>query len=92
MTAIDSRLSGFIERIEKIQMEIDAARESIKEIFYEMKLYNYDVKLIREIIRLRRLPDEEYALREEKIAVYKQRLHMLKGVVLQQQSLLDGGA
>jgi uncharacterized protein (UPF0335 family) len=92
MTAIDSRLSGFIERIEKIQMEIDAARESIKEIFYEMKLYNYDVKLIREIIRLRRLPDEEYALREEKIAVYKQRLHMLKGVVLQQQSLLDEGA
>ena len=92
MTAIDSRLSGFIERIEKIQMEIDAARESIKEIFYEMKLYNYDVKLIKEIIRLRRLPDEEYALREEKIAVYKQRLHMLKGVVLQQQSLLDEGA
>lgn len=57
-----------IERAERIQVEIDASREDLRDVFSEAKSRGYDRKGMREILRLRKMDkhvrDEEEAVIE----------------------------
>ena len=48
------RICSFIERIERIDEEIKALNEGKKEVFAEAKGDGFDVKVLREILRLRK--------------------------------------
>ena len=48
------RIRAFVERIEHIEEEIKALNEGKKEIFAEAKGDGFDVKVLKEIIRLRK--------------------------------------
>jgi uncharacterized protein (UPF0335 family) len=48
------RICSFIERVERIDEEIKALNEGKKEVFAEAKGEGFDVKVLREILRLRR--------------------------------------
>jgi uncharacterized protein (UPF0335 family) len=52
------RIRSFIERIEHIDEEIKGLNEGKKEAFAEAKGEGFDVKVLREILRLRK-PDRE---------------------------------
>ncbi len=47
------QLRSFIERIERLQEEKQALQEDIKEVIAEAKAMGYDVKAVREVVRLR---------------------------------------
>ena len=57
--ATDDRLRLLIERVETINEELKATQEDRKEVFSEMKAVGYDVKAVKEVIRLRAMkPDD----------------------------------
>jgi len=52
------RIRSFIERVEHIDDEIKSLNEGKKEVFAEAKGEGFDVKVLREILRLRK-PDKD---------------------------------
>jgi uncharacterized protein (UPF0335 family) len=53
------RICAFIERVERIDEEIKALNDGKKEVFAEAKGEGFDVKVLREILRLRKQDKEE---------------------------------
>lgn len=66
------QLRSIVERIERIEEGIKALNEDKKEIFDEAKGNGFDVKIIREVIRLRKQDQEERDERESLLEVYLQ--------------------
>jgi uncharacterized protein (UPF0335 family) len=76
------RLRSFVERVEQVEAEITELTEAKKEIFSEAKGEGYDVKILKEVIRLRKQDQKERNERESLLDVY---LHAIEtaGPVLQ---------
>jgi uncharacterized protein (UPF0335 family) len=55
------QLRSFIERLENLEEEKRAVQEQLKEVFAEAKGEGFDVKVIRQILRLRRQKPHERA-------------------------------
>ncbi len=64
------QLRSIVERIERIDEDIKALNEDKKEIFDEAKGNGFDVKILREVIRLRKQDQEEREERESLLEVY----------------------
>ena len=54
-----NQLRAIVERIEQVEEEIKALAETKKEIYQEAKSNGFDVKIIREVIRLRKQDPKE---------------------------------
>ena len=65
-----NRLRAFVERIEHIDEEIKALNEGKKEIFDEAKGEGYDVKILKEVIRLRKQDKKDRDEHETLLEVY----------------------
>ena len=48
-------LRQYIERIERVEEEMDAAKADRKDIYSEVKAVGYDTKAVRKIVRLRKM-------------------------------------
>ena len=70
------QLRIIIERIEHIEEEIKELNEGKREIFQEAKSNGFDVKVIREIVRLRKQDQKEREEHESLLEVY---LRAIKG-------------
>jgi uncharacterized protein (UPF0335 family) len=70
------QLRTIVERIEEVEQEIKELSEARKEIYVEAKDNGFDVKVLREVIRLRRQDQKEREAHETLLDVY---LHALKG-------------
>ena len=64
------RIRSIVERIEHIEEEIKALNEGKKEIFLEAKGEGFDLKVIKEIIRLRKQDKEERDEHESLLDLY----------------------
>ena len=64
------RIRSFIERIEHIEEEIKALNEGKKEVFSEAKGDGFDVKVLKEILRLRKLDKDERDEHESLLDTY----------------------
>jgi uncharacterized protein (UPF0335 family) len=53
------RICSFIERVEHIDEEIKTLNEGKKEVFAEAKGEGFDVKVLKEILRLRKQDKDE---------------------------------
>jgi uncharacterized protein (UPF0335 family) len=53
------RLKSFIERIERLEEEKRALAEDVKEIYSEAKGAGFDVKVIRQVIRIRKMDEDD---------------------------------
>ena len=70
------RLRSFVERIEHLDEEIAALSEDKKGIFAEAKGEGYDVKVLREVIKLRKQDPDE---RDEHASLLDLYLHAISG-------------
>ena len=73
---VAEELLGVIERIERLELRKAAVAGEIRDVFAEAKGCGFDVKAIREIIKIRKV---EAAVREEQemmVEVYKRALGM----------------
>lgn len=66
------RLLSFVERIENLEEEIKALTEAKKEVFAEAKGEGFDIKILKEIIRLRKQDQDERDERDSLLDLYMQ--------------------
>lgn len=71
------QLKSIIERIERLEEEKSAIAYDIRDIYYEAKGNGFDTKAIRQIIRLRKLDNNERDEQEYLLDVYKAALGMI---------------
>ncbi len=65
-----SRIFSIIERIEQLEEEIKALNEGKKEVFAEAKGEGYDVKVLKEVLKLRKLDGDERDEQESLLDLY----------------------
>lgn len=70
------RLRSFIKRIEKLEEDKTAVGQDLKEVYSEAKGTGFDVKIIRQIVRLRKIELEQRREQEELLELYKSALGM----------------
>jgi len=70
------QLASYVERIERLEEEKANLMADIKEVYGEAKALGYDVKILRQIIRLRKMEEHERTEQEEILEVYKRALGM----------------
>ena len=64
------QLRMIVERIERIEQEIDELNEGKREIYQEAKSNGFDPKVLREIVRLRKQDQKEREERESLLELY----------------------
>ena len=64
------RIRSFIERIEHIDEEIKALNEGKKEVWSEAKGEGFDVKVLKEVLRLRKQDKDERDEHESLLDLY----------------------
>jgi uncharacterized protein (UPF0335 family) len=70
------QLRSYIERIERLEEEKAALAADIREVFAEAKGNGFDVKIMRQIIRLRKLDREDRQEQEELLQLYQHAIGM----------------
>ena len=70
------RLRTIIERIERLEEEKKALSDDVREIFSEAKGAGFDVKVIRQVVRLRKMDATDRSEMEQVLDVYKRALGM----------------
>ncbi|MDA0304984.1 MAG: DUF2312 domain-containing protein [Proteobacteria bacterium] len=68
------RLKSFVERIERLEEEKQALAADIREVYSEAKGAGFDVKVMRQLIRLRKMDDDDRTQMEEILTVYERAL------------------
>jgi len=75
--ALDAgRLRSFVERIERLEEEKRALADNVKDVFAEAKAAGYDVKVMRQVIKLRKMDSAKYEELEALLDIYKAALGM----------------
>ena len=70
VTIPGGKIRSFVERIENIDGELAELNEQKKEVFAEAKGEGFDVKILKEIIKLRKQDEEERDERETLLDLY----------------------
>lgn len=72
----DPRLLGLIERIERLEEEKKGIADDIRDVYGESKAVGYDVKIMRQIVRLRKMRPDDRREMEAILDTYKTALNM----------------
>ncbi len=70
------RLRSFVERIERLEEERAALSADIREVYAEAKGEGFDIKIMRQVVRLRKLDKADFQEQEAMLDLYKRALNM----------------
>ena len=70
ITIPGGRIRSLVERIEHLDAELQELNEQKKEVFLEAKAGGFDVKILKEIIKLRKQDKEERDERDTLLDLY----------------------
>jgi uncharacterized protein (UPF0335 family) len=70
------RLRSIVERVERLEEERKALSSDIKDIFLEAKSAGFDVKVLRQLIRIRKMEPADVEEQETLLDVYRRALGM----------------
>ncbi|HMO75878.1 MAG TPA: DUF2312 domain-containing protein [Sphingopyxis sp.] len=73
-TVSDDQLRLFIERVERLEEEKKGIADDIRDTYNEAKSQGYDAKIMRQIVRLRKMPVHDRREMEAILDVYKSAL------------------
>ncbi len=76
------RIRSFIERVEHIEEELKALNEGKKEVFVEAKGEGFDVKVLKEILKLRKQDQDERDEQESLLDLYMRAMETETGAPL----------
>ena len=68
------RLRSFIERIERLEEEKRALAADIREVYSEAKGAGFDINVMRQLIRLRKMDDDDRKQMEDILSTYERAL------------------
>jgi len=69
-------LKGYIERIENLEQEKKDVQDHIRDVYSKAADEGFDTKVMKQIIRLRKMDDEDREEQEVLLDVYKRALGM----------------
>jgi uncharacterized protein (UPF0335 family) len=72
-----ARLKSFIERIERLEEEKAGIAADIKDVYAEAKGTGFEVKVMRQVVRLRKMENEARREQEELLDLYQRALGMI---------------
>lgn len=72
-----AELKQFIERVERLEEEKKAISDDIRDVFAEMKGRGFEVKAVRQILKIRKQDQSERQEQEAILEVYMQALGMI---------------
>lgn len=72
--AAAAEIRQFVERIERIEEEMEAAKEARKEVYAESKARGYDTKVLRKVVALRKRDRDDIAEEEAILSMYREAL------------------
>lgn len=70
------QLRSYLERVERLEEEKAALMADIREIFAEAKGNGFDVKIMRQVLKLRKMDRDDRAEAETLLDLYKRALGM----------------
>lgn len=70
----DDRLRLLLERIERLEEEKKGIADDIRDVYAEAKATGYDVKIMRQIVRLRKMRPDDRREMEMVLDTYKSAL------------------
>ena len=70
----NDQLRLFIERIERLEEEKKGVSDDVRDVYSEAKSNGYDVKIMRQIVRLRKMTNDDRAEMEALLDIYKSAL------------------
>jgi uncharacterized protein (UPF0335 family) len=70
-TATDDRLRLLIERVERLEEEKKGIADDIRDTYAEAKAVGYDAKIMRQVVRLRKMNQDDRAEMEMLLDTYK---------------------
>jgi uncharacterized protein (UPF0335 family) len=73
------RILSLIERIEQLEEEIKALNEGKKEVFAEAKGEGFDVKILKEILKVRKMDRDERDEQESLLDLYMRAMSEAEG-------------
>lgn len=82
-----ARLASFVERIERLNEERKSTQGDIGEVFAEAKSAGFDVKTIREVLKLRAMDAADRQERQALLETYMHALGMLADLPLGKAAL-----
>ncbi len=72
-----AQLKSFVERIENLEEEKLTVNEQIREVFAEARGAGFDVKIIRQVLKIRKMETQERQEQEELLDLYLTALGMI---------------
>lgn len=72
----DEQMRLLIERVERLEEEKKGISEDIRDVYNEAKAVGYDVKIMREMVRLRKMKPDDRRERDMLLDTYKSSLGM----------------
>ena len=73
------QLKAYIERVERLEEEKAAIAADVREVYAEAKANGFDVKIMRQVVRLRKLDSQDRTEQEALLDLYKRALGMGEG-------------
>lgn len=73
------QLRSFIERIERLEEEKAALAADIKDVFAEAKSSGFEIKIMRQILRMRKMEPNDLQEQETLLDLYMRALGMVDG-------------
>lgn len=70
------QLRAYIERIERLEEEKAALAADVREVFAEAKGNGFEVKIMRQVLRLRKMDGDDRAEEEALLDIYKRAIGM----------------
>jgi uncharacterized protein (UPF0335 family) len=72
-------LKSFIERIERLEEEKKALADDIRDVYSEAKATGFDVKVMRQIVKIRKMDKDDLDEQEALLETYMRALGMRGG-------------
>lgn len=73
-----ARLKSFIERIERLEEDKAGIADDIKDVFAEAKGTGFDIKVMRQVLKMRKMKVEDRREQEELLDLYLHALGMVE--------------
>ena len=70
------QLRSFVERIERLEEEKKALSDDIRDVYAQAKGSGFDLKVLRQVIRLRKMNNADRQEQETLLDIYKRALGM----------------
>lgn len=71
------QLRQYIEKVERLEEEKAELMDAIREVFGEAKGSGFDVKIMKQVLKMRKMKQEDLMEQEELLTLYMQALGMV---------------